>query len=148
MLAMIDSGAEERLEKLIKMLSSDKDGEVVAAARAINRTLNGAGTDIHELAARVKGGGKLSDVEMQKIFDAGVEAGKNDAAVDKGFDSVDGTKSWHEMALYCAEHINSSRLYPNEPKFIEDMVRWTERREPSEKQGAWLHRIYVRLGRR
>jgi hypothetical protein len=146
-LAMIDPGAEEKLEKLIKLLSSDRDGEVLAAVRAIQRTLNGAGTDIHELAARVKGG-KLSNAEMQKIYNAGVEAGKNDAAVDKGFSSVDGTKSWHEMALYCEEHINSSRLYPNEPGFIKDMVRWTERREPSEKQGEWLHKIYIRLGRR
>jgi hypothetical protein len=41
---MIDPGTAEKLEKLIKMLSSDHDGEVVAAARAITRTLNGAGT--------------------------------------------------------------------------------------------------------
>jgi len=145
---MIDPGAEERLEKLLKLLTSDKDGEVIAAARAIKRTLDGTGADIHELAARVKGGGKLSKAEMQKIYDAGVEAGKNDAAVDTGFNSVDGTKSWHEMALYCEKQISSSRLYPREREFIEDMVRWTERREPSEKQGKWLHAIYIRLGRR
>jgi hypothetical protein len=84
---------------------------------------------------------------MHKIYQAGVEAGNNDAAVDKGFSSVDGAKSWHDMALFCAARIDSGRLYPNEREFIEDMVRWTERREPSAKQGNWLHKIYVRLGR-
>jgi hypothetical protein len=53
---MMDSGAEEKLEKLIKLLTSDKDGEAIAAARAIRRKLDGAGADIHELAARIKGG--------------------------------------------------------------------------------------------
>jgi hypothetical protein len=42
---------------------------VIAAARAIHRTLDGADTDIHELAARIKGR-KLSELEMQKIYDA------------------------------------------------------------------------------
>jgi hypothetical protein len=32
------------------MLSSDKDGEVLATVRAIARTLNGAGLDWHDLA--------------------------------------------------------------------------------------------------
>ena len=142
----IDPGTEEKLAKLIRMLSSSNDGEVMAAVRAIQKTLNGAGADIHDLAARVKGGGKLSEAEMRKIYEAGVEAGKNDAAVDKGFNSVDGLISWHDMAIYCAGH--GGRLAPREQQFIEDMVRWTARREPSEKQGKWLHAIYVRLGRR
>ena len=39
-----------RLGKLIRLLSSDKPGEVVAAAGAINRALQAAGSDIHQLA--------------------------------------------------------------------------------------------------
>jgi hypothetical protein len=106
---MIDPSTAEKLEKLIKMLSSDKDGEVVAAARAIQRTLNGSGSDVHELAARIKGG-KLSESEMRKIYDAAYQDGKEAAAVDKGFESVDGTKPWHKMALFCLEHIDSKYL--------------------------------------
>ena len=56
----------EKIGKLIKMLSSSNDGEVVAAARAILRTLAQEGTDIHELAERVEGR-KLSQAEMQRI---------------------------------------------------------------------------------
>jgi hypothetical protein len=40
----------ERLGKLIRLLSSDKDGEVVAAARALARVLADSGGDIHHLA--------------------------------------------------------------------------------------------------
>jgi len=51
---MIERGAEEILEKLLKLaLGSDKEGEVIAAAHAIRRTMDGAGSDIHELAARL-----------------------------------------------------------------------------------------------
>jgi len=60
---MIDPDAEQKIEKLLKLaLSSDKEGEVLAAARAIRRTLDGVGRDIHELAARVNAG--PSSLEM------------------------------------------------------------------------------------
>ena len=39
-----------KLSKLILLLSSNQDGEVVAAARAIGRNLSGAGMDWHNLA--------------------------------------------------------------------------------------------------
>ena len=42
--------ANDKLGKLIRMLSSDKDGEVLAAASAIKRTLAAEGSDIHALA--------------------------------------------------------------------------------------------------
>ncbi|MBM6593740.1 DUF927 domain-containing protein [Microvirga pudoricolor] len=38
-----------KLSKLIPMLSTDHDGEVVATVRAIDRTLKGAGLDFHAL---------------------------------------------------------------------------------------------------
>jgi hypothetical protein len=40
-----------KLSKLIPMLSSTADGEVVNTARAIERTLKGIGADWHDLAA-------------------------------------------------------------------------------------------------
>ena len=59
------------------MLASERDGEVVAAARAIVRTLKAAGADIHVLAERVEGdGSKLTDAEMRSSNDAGVRARK------------------------------------------------------------------------
>ena len=43
-----------RLAKFIRLLGSDKPGEVVAAAGAINRALQSRGTDIHALAEVVE----------------------------------------------------------------------------------------------
>jgi len=144
---MIDVGTEEKLEKLLKLaLGSDRDGEVIAAARAIQRTLSSAGSDIHELAERIRGG-KLSEAEIRKIYDAGYEAGKDEGAVEKGFSDTTAGPSWLQMAQYCAEHDNG-RLTPREREFVDDMTRWCTRREPTEKQGKWLHLLYVRIGRR
>lgn len=44
----------DRLQKLIPLLGSDKDGEALGAARAIDRTLRAAGLDFHALAASVR----------------------------------------------------------------------------------------------
>ena len=140
---MMDPGAAEKLEKLVRLLSSDRDHEVLAAARAITRTLSGAGSDTHELAERIKG---VSEADMQRIYDAGVQEGKDAAAAAAGFKNTEGP-SWLEMAEYCAGH-EEGRLSVKERGFVEDMVRWCARREPSEKQGKWLHVLYVKLGRR
>jgi len=142
---MMDADTTEKLTKLVRLLSSDKDHEVLAAAHAITRTLSGAGSDIHEFADRIKGG-ELSKAEMKRIYDAGVQDGKDAAAAAQGFSNTEGP-SCYEMASFCVER-DDGRLTPKERGFVEDMVRWCARREPSEKQGRWLHLLYVRLGRR
>jgi hypothetical protein len=125
---MINGSAEEKLEKLLKLvLASDKNGEVVAAARTIRRT-DGAGSDVHELAAHRR---KLSETEMQRIYDAAFQDGKNAAVVDMGFEDVEGP-DYHEMAKYCVEH-DKERLTPKERGFVEEMVRWRARREPARR---------------
>lgn len=141
---------EEKIQKLIRMLSSSNDGEIVAAARAIMRTLEAEGADIHELADRV-GGRKLSEAEMKIIYDRAYRDGKKAAAANTGFSDVNGSgkagPSWHEMACEI-QHKANGRLSPKEEGFVSDMVRWCARREPSEKQGKWLHSIYCRIGRK
>lgn len=42
-----------KLAKLIPLLASDKDGEVVATVHAIRRTLKSEGSDLHGLAAAI-----------------------------------------------------------------------------------------------
>jgi len=42
-----------KLGKIIRMLASDKDHEVLAAVRALRRTLTSKGDDFHTLAAKV-----------------------------------------------------------------------------------------------
>ena len=143
---------EQRLGTLIRLLASPQDGEALAAARAIVRTLKSTGADIHALAERVENvnGGKLSEAEMRKLYDAGYEAGMR--AVESkqhgsgDFHNTDGTPSWHEIARFCQQ--NRERLRPNEREFVDDVTARTVWREPTEKQAKWLRSIFFRLGGR
>jgi hypothetical protein len=146
------STPEQRLGTLVRLLASPSDGEALAAARAIVRTLKSTGMDIHALAERVENvnGGKLSEVEMRKIYAAGFEAGmrkvENEQHGADDFHNVDGTPNWNEIALYCQR--NNARLRENERQFVNDMASRTVWREPSPKQEKWLRSIFFRLGGR
>ena len=137
----------EKIGKLIKMLSSPNDGEVVAAARAILRTLEAEGTDIHELAERVEGR-KLSQAEMQRIYDKAFADGKKSAAADGGLQRRQPTARPSTRWRARSSTRTTAGSTPKEHDFVDDMVRWCARREPSEKQAKWLHAIYCRIGRR
>jgi len=141
-----------KLGKMIRMLASDCDGDVIAAARAIKRSLRSEGLDIHELAKAIEepNGGTLTEAEMRKLYDAGYDAGLR-AAEDKhhgaaDFANVDATPSWHEIALWCQQR--DERLREKEREFVSDMASRTVWREPTEKQGKWLKSIFYRLGGR
>ena len=151
------SSTRRRLASSIRLLASPREGEVLAAARAAVRTLNAAGGDIHALAGLVEqaDGGKLSEAEMKKLYDAGYEAGRADGVRvaeakvphdEDGFRNVNGLPSWHAMAMFCQDR--SGRLRPNEAGFVDDMAGWTTWREPTPKQAKWLRSIYARLGGR
>jgi hypothetical protein len=73
---------EEKVASLIRLFASERDGEVIAAARAIVRVMESTGKDIHALADRVgkMNGGGLSEVEMKKIYDTGYQNGYGDGA--------------------------------------------------------------------
>jgi len=108
----------DRLGKLVRMLTSDHDGEVVAAARSINRALKSAGLDIHVLAV----------IEL---------GGMNNAKPDGPI--------WHSVACECAAHPERLRS-EKERAFIANMVIWTKLGgDPTERQAKWLRSIYVRV---
>lgn len=136
-----------KLANLVRLLSSDKDGEALGAARAIGRTLQRAGLDIHVLAARVETGGQLDPAEMKEIFEAGravgLEEANNKNSVAAGFHDVDAVPL-HEMALRCQRQAH--RLRPNERMFVDDMAARTVWRSMTEKQEKWLRSIYLKLG--
>src|SRR5262249_44173863 len=96
-----------KLAKLLRMLSSNREQEVLAAAQALCRTLQSAGADIHALAAIVEHGGELNQTEMKKLYDAGVQEGmrlaENTRYGSEDFHNVDGLPSWHEIARWCQQ---------------------------------------------
>jgi hypothetical protein len=162
---MTDFPADTRslIAKCIRMLSSDKDGDIIAAGNALVRVLRSAGADVHDLAEQIEKpngvhpgarGGKISDEDMQRLYNAGYEAGlqaaedKFHAEEDDGFASVNGMPSWHVIARWCQRHQFYPRLRDHEREFIDKMAGQTVWREPSEKQQKWLKSIFFKLGGR
>ena len=118
------------------------------------RTLKSAGADLHALAAHVEksdgnGGAKLSKDEMQKIYDAGYNAGVEAVESKQKFDG-DGFRdalklpSANDMAIYCQKH--SARLSEREREFIDSVAARSVWRKLSEKQEKWLRSIFHKLG--
>lgn len=138
-----------KLGKLLRLLTSDRDGEIIAAARAIRRTLESEKLDIHALAETVEttaGPKKFSEAEALEIYQRGRREGKGEAEAARGFREVGSDEpGWHEIACVCAarpERLRDDR----EREFAEDMVRRTVRGgEPTEKQAHWLRAIYTRV---
>jgi hypothetical protein len=114
-----------QLKKLVRLLSSDKDGEVLAASVAIKRTLATEGLDIHSLA----------DALCQPTPRA---EGKTQSASTSAEDT-----DWHSVACECEAY--GACLNLREQKFVTDMVAWTAGATPSERQQAWLLLIFNKV---
>jgi hypothetical protein len=134
----------EKVGKLLRLLSSPNDGEVLGAARALLRTLTSNGLDVHTLAERVERNG-FNKNDAQQLYQAGFQdglaQGESRAAT---FSNIDGTLTWHEMAVWCAQQ--ADRLRDQERKFVDDMAARTVWCEPTKKQAKWLKSIHYRLG--
>ena len=113
-----------RLGKLIRLLASDKGGEVIAAATAINRALQAAGLDIHRLA---------------DVAERGLSVPGQTPPPPPRDDSAAG--DWRAMRRFCADH--DALMSAREREFIADIKRWRGQLTP--KQHDWLTAIYQRL---
>jgi hypothetical protein len=147
----------EKLGKLLRMLSSDKAGEVAAAVEAIRRTLVGADLSFHDLAGAIErpGGGQGDDVEaLQALYRRGfvagraqgVELGRKEERMKNGL-SPDPT--WHEIAKECAAHPEVFKGH-NEKTFVDDMIKRTVHGGEvniTERQAKWLRDIWTRVRR-
>lgn len=140
------------LAKRLRLLSSDKDGEVVAAWRAMVRLLNSIGADIHDVADRVEhaGNGALNEAEMQEIYDAGKKEGVRLTEQKLRSRAYQGTTQLppaRDMAMFCYRNIDELKS-DWEREFVTNMASWTRTRPLSLKQQAHLEKIYIKLGGR
>ena len=145
------------------MLSSNTEGEAIAAVNAILRVLATAGLDIHTLVSRVehgKAGDGKTDEELQKALDEavekgiqiglakGIEQGRRSAVIaaapsmialgDVGT-GVNGY-SWLEIAEHAERNLH--RLNDWEKGFIENVTRKLRYKPPSINEAAKLHQIF------
>ena len=119
--------AAPRLAKLIPMLGTDRDGEIVGTVHAIRRTLKSAGCDLHDLALVVERAALPVVVDQPRQEPAPAPE----------------LKPWQLTAMHCIR-AGMGRLKPAELDFLRGMVHWLG--EPSEKQARWLDAIASALG--
>jgi hypothetical protein len=137
-----------KLGRSIRMLSSNKDGDVLAAAAAILRLLASCGADIHTLAAHVEngGGGGLNENDKKKIRSEienarAIGYAEGVRAAEARF-RPDGKLEFSEVALAMERQIN--RLPPDKHKFIRKMALYArEEFEPTPKQGKFLFDLFI-----
>ena len=120
--------AQDWLGKPLRMLSSDKDGEVLAGAAASKRTLANEGLDIHSLGDALCQPAPRAEAKAQR-------APQDTPDWPDDWPSTD-TTNWHSVA--CEREAHGATLNPREQKFVSDMVAWTRHARPSERQRAWL----------
>jgi hypothetical protein len=103
---------------LVRLLGSDKDGEALAACRALGRTLASAGQDFHSLADSLERSAPAARVH----YECGPRA--------------DESARW-----LVTNHM--SRLTEKERAFVLDMLAWSG--APTERQRQWLRSIVERM---
>jgi hypothetical protein len=145
-----------RLGDVIRLLSSNSDGEVVNAVHAMLRLLRSCGADIHTLVEHIENGGGLTDADKQKIrteienaralgYAEGVKAVEAKQHGTGAFRNTDGKIEWNEVALYVQRE--KHRLPEKHHEFVDDMAsRTVYGREPTPKQHQYLHSLFFKLG--
>jgi hypothetical protein len=113
-----------RIAKLLRLLASDKPGEVAASAQALRRVLGSANLDLHDLANVVEFSARREAPQVA------LATADDDAA--------------REMIKCCCEY--SDLLSAKELAFVRSMAKW--RGEPTKRQKAWLSSLYERCMKR
>jgi hypothetical protein len=120
--ALLDAGQVDRLAKLLGMLGSDHDGEVVNAGRAADRLLRASGLTWFDV------------LPAPSIAISPTPSRNRTPGRDRDDD-------WRRLASFCLDRAH--QLSPRERGFVWSMWRW--RRQPTEKQTQWLRDIAARL---
>jgi hypothetical protein len=100
-----------QLSKLVRMLSSSHDSEIVATARAIDRVLRSHRLDWHDLAQAIC----LPALAIHPCDDA----------------------DWRDLLAFCASRMNC--LNSREREFLRSIAHW--RGNLTERQRLWLEAI-------
>ena len=154
-MSTLNEPVAKRIAKLVRMMSSDFDGEVLSANARLKSLLKEERLSFHDLATVIENCNgeieerKYSDTDAEMIFARGVDKGRKEEANRKdlppAFYDSDGQPRWNEIALFCQKNV--ARLRGEwERTFVNDMAGKTLLRSPTEKQAKHLLAIFVKLG--
>jgi hypothetical protein len=124
----------------IRLLTSDRDGEVIAAVAAIKRAFQWPGSPSMHSPIRSRTHRATATRQRLASFTMPDPAAGHHGV--RGFNSP--LPSWHETARWCQQH--GEQLRPRGREFVDQMAAQTVWRPLTEKQGKWLLRIFCRLG--
>jgi hypothetical protein len=119
--------AERIARCLLLALSSDQDGEVVAAVQAARRALAIAGLDIYALASAIETG-------LQAPPPAAYRPHRQEQRQEA-------PRDWRAEAKFC--HSNRDQLIGQEHGLIDTLLKW--KGMPTPKQLDWLARVVARI---
>lgn len=152
----------DKLTRLFLLMTSEHDGEKLAALSAFGRALKTNNVDYHMLVARMAKG--WLDADAKKLFQGeianalalGRAEGQREAESKRGiesdFSNIDGSDNWRKQALYIDREKQRLPLRDRTDwclNFIDDMAtraRLLADYEPSPRQLVQLRKFFVRLG--
>ena len=154
-MSTLNEPVAKRIATFFRQLSSEYEGDVLAAVNALKQLLLAEGLSFHDIATVIENHQgeieerKYSDSDAEVIFSVGWKkaAPKKHSCRDlpPEFYDADGQPRWNEIALFCRK--NTAQLRGEwERKFISDMAGKTLWQQPSQKQAKHLLGIYIRLG--
>jgi hypothetical protein len=142
----------EKLARCVRLLGSDRKGEIAAAFHALKRTLKSAGADFNDLGDRIEQPG-LNEADMQAILERGKEIGRQEvhaagnshgtASFSNGHGNV---PSVEDMVQFCFDHINQLTREKDRDFILDIHRRAIWRRGASLKQQNWIEDLYVQCG--
>jgi hypothetical protein len=142
---------DQRLRQLLLMLSSDHDGEIINATRAIGRMLKAAGHDWHQLVQGLLGSSVHAEARADEINSLRQQLERAEKVITEQRRELtklraeprheEAPRDWREMHEYCKA--KTLYLRQREREFISSLGAWT-RLTP--KQHEWLTAIFLRLG--
>jgi hypothetical protein len=150
-----DGRRGSKLGDVIRLLTSDNEGEIVATVCALRRILESCDADLHALADYVENAGLTEDdkekirVEIENAHAFGYAEGVRAAEAKQNgvdaFRNADGSLDWTQVALFVQRE--KQRLPSTHHDFIDDMAaRTVYGREPTPKQHKYLHSLFFKLG--
>jgi len=114
-----------KIAKMVRLLGSDRPGEVMGAVQALRRTLAGADLDLHDLA-----------IVVERGLPAAIAASSMEPE----------RPEWVELADYCmgmALRMSIETVTPRDLDFLDNIRRRVT--EPTPKQRVWLEGIHERV---
>ena len=130
----LSSTAATRIGQCLRLLGSDKPGEVLAAVDALGRTLRSAGTDLHHLANVTERALRVAPKRVPPPPPPPPPSGADDVA---------------GVIRFLAKPDVFTELSEKERYFVTNLERWSGAKllDLTEKQTQWLFDIHRRVMR-